>query len=315
MPVSASIDGKGSRLPRLGDDTSIRSGKSRVDSSPRSISKAASSGASLYKRTSSSSLGYSYTGKSYDELPKSPSPSSFLPSSTRPLPSAIRTQKSASSLRNAASASRPPVSPSLPDRFLPPASVKRVPNTGTGSKSGTPIRKTPSTSNFKASTSTRSPEKDVEESSVPPKSIKELLALKRAEAKKARELKSKPGVSSFPQQDPTAALGENGEHWGKPAMTVEDAADELLGRPTIRETIEKARSTGHLNLSSRQLKVLPRILFTIHLGVEPKRLNSESDQPQSPNKGGTEVGGVAWYEAEDLRILKAPDNEIGEIQV
>src|SRR5258708_31073237 len=129
MPVGASIDVKGSRLPRVGGGSSaatVHSGKSPVDSSPKSPSKASSSGAGLHKKMSFSSLGHSYAGKFYDEPPKSPSPSGFLLSSALAPPSAIRTRKSTSSLRNVATTSRPPLSPSLPGRFTSPAPIKRV---------------------------------------------------------------------------------------------------------------------------------------------------------------------------------------------
>jgi hypothetical protein len=50
----------------------------------------------------------------------------------------------------------------------------------------------------------------------------------------------------------------------------------------------------------------------MHLGIEPAPLAS---QPKETEKKHPEVSSVSWYEAVDLTILKARDNEIVELQV
>ncbi|KAF8340487.1 uncharacterized protein EI90DRAFT_3035746 [Cantharellus anzutake] len=305
MPVAATADGRVSRLPRSSPgspSTITRSGIPPVDSTLKA--GASKTPSTLRPKFSSSTLGRAYVAIPPVELPRSPQSGSSL-LTTRAPTAAIRTQKSTGSLRSATSTARSPASPTPTSRFAAPTPIKRAANI---SRTNTPIHKAPSTGNFKSSTST-CPDGTEEEVPAPPKSIKELLALKRAEVKRARELKSKESQASLAQLDDV--FGTNEEHWEKPAVTMEDAEDELLGRPTIRQAIEKARSNGHLNLSSRQLKVIPRILYTMHLGVEPKRLAAENEQPQSPTKEASEV---SWYEAQDLTILKAADNEIQEIQ-
>lgn len=68
---------------------------------------------------------------------------------------------------------------------------------------------------------------------------------------------------------------------------------------------------GNLNLISRQLGALPGALFQIHLGVDPKPLAGQS--PSSPTKEMSSAGNR--WEAVDLTVLKAGDNEIVELQV
>lgn len=68
-----------------------------------------------------------------------------------------------------------------------------------------------------------------------------------------------------------------------------------------------------MNLISRQLTALPDALFQLHLGVDPKPLASQPNplpgkQEALPNAGNR-------WEAVDLSVLKAGDNEILELQV
>jgi hypothetical protein len=67
-----------------------------------------------------------------------------------------------------------------------------------------------------------------------------------------------------------------------------------------------------VNLLSRQLTALPDALFQLHLGIKPKSLTSrpndlhnEDSLPDISNR----------WEAMDLLVLKAGDNEIEELQV
>ncbi|EFI27620.1 leucine-rich repeat-containing protein 40 [Coprinopsis cinerea okayama7 len=108
----------------------------------------------------------------------------------------------------------------------------------------------------------------------PALSIKEAIALKRAEAKKAQATPKKGGL------DDLGSLED-----ALPVRPVEEEPD-LLGRLPLREAIEKSRSTD-----------------------EPKLPPSDPQAP--PRRGGK---APAWFEAQDLTVLKAWNNEIIEIQ-
>ncbi|KAF8131287.1 hypothetical protein K438DRAFT_1643160 [Mycena galopus ATCC 62051] len=139
-----------------------------------------------------------------------------------------------------------------------------------------------------------------------PLSIKEAIALKRAQAKKAQ---TSGGVSPL---DDLSSLADSIPNAPPP----ED--DDILGRPPLRETIERAKSTGSINLSTRSLQCIPSALFDIHLGIAPERLQSVPEEPPLPP--AVETGprrnrpGPAWFETQDLELLKAWGNEIVEIQ-
>ncbi|KAJ3516583.1 hypothetical protein NMY22_g14174 [Coprinellus aureogranulatus] len=166
----------------------------------------------------------------------------------------------------------------------------------------------------RATTPTRRPKSEVEESATdtrtPALSIKEAIALKRAEAKKAQQSKS-GGLGDMTTLED--ALPTNHRE-------VEEEPD-LLGRLPLRETIEKARSTGTLNLSSRSLPCLPSGLFEIHLNITPDPLKSVVNEPKLPPpeeepvvRRGGKRNAPAWFEAQDLVVLKAMNNDITEIQ-
>lgn len=76
---------------------------------------------------------------------------------------------------------------------------------------------------------------------------------------------------------------------------------------------------GSLNLATRSLPCLPSILFEIHLGLTPDPLKSVPNEPPYPaseSKPGRRRGGdtPAWFEAQDLTVLKVWNNDIQEIQ-
>ncbi|KAH6890109.1 leucine-rich repeat-containing protein 40 [Coprinopsis sp. MPI-PUGE-AT-0042] len=149
------------------------------------------------------------------------------------------------------------------------------------------------------------PEDDAEKK--PALSIKEAIALRRAEAKKAQASSSAGGLSNL------GALED-----ALPVPTQQPEEEDLLGRLPLRETIEKARSTGTLNIGTRSLPCLPSALFEIHLNITPDALKSVPNEPPlppaapaAPRKGGK---APAWFEAQDLTILKAFSNDIVEIQ-
>ncbi len=77
---------------------------------------------------------------------------------------------------------------------------------------------------------------------------------------------------------------------------------------------------GSLNLATRSLPCIPSILFEIHLRVTPETLKSVSDEPSfasesssAPRRGG-KYDSPAWFEGQDLKVLKAGNNAIEEIQ-
>ncbi|KIM80462.1 hypothetical protein PILCRDRAFT_822568 [Piloderma croceum F 1598] len=141
--------------------------------------------------------------------------------------------------------------------------------------------------------------------------IREAIALKRAEVKKTeRASSSSRNGGAF-----------DGLEDALPVKTEEEHVDEL-GRWSVRETIERARSTGSVNLSIRSLPCLPSALFEIHLGITPDPLKSvpnepcivtTADTPAKTGRGGR-GDGPSWFDSQDLTVLKAWNNEIVEIQ-
>ena len=74
---------------------------------------------------------------------------------------------------------------------------------------------------------------------------------------------------------------------------------------------------GSLNLSTRSLKCLPSALYEVHLNVTPEPLKSVPDEaslPSMSDESRTSKEIPAWFEAQDLRVIKAWGNEIQEIQ-
>ncbi|TCD62485.1 hypothetical protein EIP91_006806 [Steccherinum ochraceum] len=150
----------------------------------------------------------------------------------------------------------------------------------------------------------------------PSLSVREQIALKRAEVQKAMKEKVQNGTDAEEFQ---------GLEDASPLKEKEDILD--LGRWSVKETIERARSTGAVNLASRGLPCLPSALFEIHLGVTPEPLKSVPEEPpittassddptasSSRRKANANVNTLTWFEGKDLEILKAWSNEILEIQ-
>ncbi|TRM60734.1 hypothetical protein BD626DRAFT_121331 [Schizophyllum amplum] len=145
-----------------------------------------------------------------------------------------------------------------------------------------------------------SPLKDASRSTTPQLSIREQIALKRAEAKKAQR-----SVAASPSDTLEDAVPD-----AQPVVE-----EDILGRLSLRETIERARTTGALNIVARSLPCIPSALFEIHLGITPDPLKSVPDEPPlppAPPKKGT--SSPAWFDAQDLQVLKAFNNDIVEIQ-
>lgn len=64
---------------------------------------------------------------------------------------------------------------------------------------------------------------------------------------------------------------------------------------------------------SRQLSSLPASLFFLHLGITPAPLSNGSSDTKTPVDDAPT--GINRWEAMDLSVLKAGDNEIAEIHV
>ena len=118
--------------------------------------------------------------------------------------------------------------------------------------------------------------------------------------------------------------------------TLEGAAadGDDLGRLSVRETIQRARSSGvyfgdlvlhfaypsrpegSLNIASRDLPCLPSALFELHLSITPEKLASVPDEPPLPEKPSRRAtsNSTTWYDQQDLTFLRARNNQIVEIQ-
>jgi hypothetical protein len=164
----------------------------------------------------------------------------------------------------------------------------------------------------------------------PAMNMKEAIALKRAEAKKAIAVQK-----NFATRGDSSASGgiENTSQTISETFTAEG---DDLGRPSIRQTIERARSSGvyqyaslptyhsadpfiaylqgSLNIASRDLPCLPSALFEIHLSVTPGKLASVPDEPPLPVIPDKSSDPTTWYEQRDLTFLRARNNQIVEIQ-
>ncbi|KAG7099540.1 hypothetical protein E1B28_001374 [Marasmius oreades] len=143
-------------------------------------------------------------------------------------------------------------------------------------------------------------------------SIREAIALKRKEAQAVR---TKSGGSALGE---LSGL-EDALPDAQPNVQVEE--DEF-GRWSIREVIERGRSSGTVNLSSRYLPCLPSALFETHLRITPDLLKSVPNEPPlPPSESSMKTGrsskydnGPGWLDGQDLQTLKAWNNDIMEIQ-
>ncbi|KAJ3852386.1 hypothetical protein EV368DRAFT_41127 [Lentinula lateritia] len=160
------------------------------------------------------------------------------------------------------------------------------------------------------STPSKSVVKDDSPPVVPTLSVKEAIALRRAEARKAQQRAlnvSSNDLSSLEDAIPSVSGA---------AVEEEDA----LGRWSVRETIEQGRSSGVVNLTARSLPCIPSALFEIHLGITPDPLKSVPNEPKLPPsdtvpaRRGGKRDNPAWFEAQDLMTLKVWSNDIAEIQ-
>ncbi|KAI0749234.1 hypothetical protein C8Q80DRAFT_1352809 [Daedaleopsis nitida] len=222
---------------------------------------------------------------------------------------------------------RAPVTPLAKPRARTPVSTApSSPIAGEKPRAKTPtatpspgLRSQPSLKSLRVKSPTKSPARKVQplpDEDVPPLpkpqlSIREQIALRRAEAKKV--VKTSPVRADFGALEDASPLAHK-----QPAQQ-----DVDLGRWSIKEAIERARSSGAINLSSRDLPCIPSALFEIHLGITPEPLKSVPVEPPittstSVDTGATRRRGNAdapsWYDAQDLEVLKAWSNEIIELQ-
>lgn len=119
----------------------------------------------------------------------------------------------------------------------------KAPATGTPSKArvgattSTPVRTRTKSTVARSATPSRPPPQEEPAPPVPALSIKEAIALKRAEAKKAQGAAGGSALDSF------ATLEDSLPTATKSAPVEED----ILGRWSVKETIERGRSTGDSN--------------------------------------------------------------------
>ncbi|KAF8257222.1 hypothetical protein EI94DRAFT_1632919 [Lactarius quietus] len=239
----------------------------------------------------------------------SPKPSrSRLPVSsvsTRPAAGARVTDPSSLSITSP-STLRVPKSPSTRTRTI---------SSNARSSGSSPVQPSPSPSDrVRTKSTTKAPprtrateEQPPAPPKAPPLSVKEAIALKRAEAKKAMAAQKTTAmpVSSVGIVDAApSTLGGGAEN------------DDDLGRLSVRETIQRARSSGSLNLASRDLPCLPSALFELHLSVTPDKLASVPEEPPLPEKPSRRAtsNSTTWYDQQDLTFLRARNNQIVEIQ-
>ncbi|THH12674.1 hypothetical protein EW146_g7479 [Bondarzewia mesenterica] len=137
-------------------------------------------------------------------------------------------------------------------------------------------------------------------------SIREAIALKRSEAKKAM-MANNAGQATLDGHD-------TGLQDVSPDFLAKTEHDLNMGRRSVQETIERARDTGSVNLCSRDLICLPSALFEIHLGMKPQKLALVPDEPHSPREVALQSNTNSWFEQQDLSVLKAWSNEIIELQ-
>ncbi|KIM33114.1 hypothetical protein M408DRAFT_325938 [Serendipita vermifera MAFF 305830] len=163
------------------------------------------------------------------------------------------------------------------------------------------LRQPASTSRAKSPVSPASERPSSPASSQGGLSIKEQIALRRAEAlKKAKSAKSS---ATFDEQSPID-------------IAVTPVEEDILGRWSIRDTIDRAKSSGSIALTARDLTRIPSYLFESHLGVTPEPLQDappEVVEPEAPSKI-KKSGNTAWYEQVDLTTLKLWHNSIVELQ-
>ncbi|KAI0043998.1 RNI-like protein [Auriscalpium vulgare] len=219
-------------------------------------------------------------------------------------PSVSRTAVPASSrIATSSSATRLAVPPSPKSRT---ASPTKSPTKSAPSRSGTPTARSRTQSTPRPFM--RSAEEDTIPK-VPQLSVKEAIALKRAEAKKAM---AAAGASRGAAHPLDGLQDSSPDTWGAPEPEVE------IGRWSVRETIERAQNTGSINLAARSLPCIPSALFEIHLGVKPEPLQSVPEEPPLPESGrkkpSNSNAAPSWYEQQDLTTLRAWNNEIIELQ-
>ncbi|KAH9921234.1 uncharacterized protein BXZ73DRAFT_51975 [Epithele typhae] len=227
-----------------------------------------------------------------------------------PLPSSSARTETRTRLKSTPS-SPTPRSTATPKAAVTPLAKPRARTPSTlAAPSPTPsLRSQRSLQNLKPKSPTKSPSKRPpplptldDAPRIPKLSIREQIALKRAEVKKVVS----PLKATFEDLEDASP-----DTFGRPAEP-----DVDLGRWSIKEAIERARSSGAINIASRDLPCIPSALFEIHLGITPEPLKSAPVEPPITTSSSSKQSsnGPTWYDAQDLEILKAWSNEIVELQ-
>ncbi|KZT41807.1 hypothetical protein SISSUDRAFT_1016912 [Sistotremastrum suecicum HHB10207 ss-3] len=191
--------------------------------------------------------------------------------------------------------------PSSLGRTVAASTPTRKPNPFGNSPRATPstIRNVRSRANLSEKTDTEITEDTHSSSHL---SVRDAIARKRAEAKKAQ--------ASRAAGDAEDAVWNGGR--GSPDKPAEQDDGMDLKRWNVVETIDRARLTGSLNISSRLLHSIPQYLFESHLGIVPEPLKNAPPEEHTARSGSGKT--ISSWQAQDLSVLKARDNSILEIQ-
>lgn len=271
----------------------------------------------LRKPASSSALKSSTTSRPAASKPGTGVPSTPTKSRTAQSTTARPTLRNATSHSSLTASTNPVPRVNSPHRptFRSTASNGSTASTSSTRTTRPPPLKSPTKSPFKPLPS------ELPDPFAPPKtalSLKDIIAQKRAEAKKAskEQQRTRPN-SALADRSGDSAIGDgdllpedNDWNGGKGALSQQEE-DDLLGRRSVKESIERARETGSLNLTSRSLSYIPTSLFSIHLSVDPELLlgqTASSQEESTPHRQ------LAYYEVADLTSLKARDNTITTLQ-
>lgn len=101
------------------------------------------------------------------------------------------------------------------------------------------------------------------------------------------------------------------------ASTIKQHDDlDDLGLPSIRQVVEKSRSTGRCNIASRSLAVLPAELF--EMLPRTSEYHPSNKAPPSFNLVDLSISdrdddSTRWYEAKELTVLKVSSNELESV--
>ncbi|KAG8864816.1 hypothetical protein FRB96_003402 [Tulasnella sp. 330] len=253
--------------------------------------------------TNVSALGTSTSASSASRSkPSAPQPNSLTKSPQKRPPPTLHTTKSSSSLRPPPESTGLPTTPTGPSKRL----FSSKAGGGTASKLRAPLKSPTRPQQLLPEPRSESPPKNSN------LSLKEQIALKRAQAKKLlASPKRRPSQNDEAGTEDGETAVDDDEWTAGVRKRAEVEEEDLLGRPNVKQVVERARESGNLNLTSRDLLHLPTCLFSMHLNVTPEPLPGAASDPPDWN---TPSRHLAYYEIVDLTTIKAPLNSIAQLQ-